>query len=86
MRQFGIDLPRTTEQQVLSGQSIGKNNLRPGDLVFLQNTYRSGVSHVGIFIGNNQMIHASSSKGITISNLSGSYYQEHYHSAKRVVH
>ena len=85
LKQCNITIPRTTEQQVLTGKYIAKKQLQPGDLVFLQNTYRSGVSHVGIYIGNDQMIHASSSKGVTISQLSSSYYLEHYHSARQLI-
>lgn len=84
-KQCNISIPRTTEQQALTGKYITKKQLQPGDLVFLQNTYRSGISHVGIYIGNDQMIHASSSKGVTISHLSGSYYLEHYHSARQLI-
>ena len=85
LQQCGITIPRTTELQVQVGNYISKASLRPGDLVFLQNTYRTGVSHVGIYIGNNQMIHASSSKGVTISNLTSNYYVEHYHSARQLI-
>ena len=85
LKQCGITVPRTTELQVQVGSYISKADLRPGDLVFLQNTYRAGISHVGIYIGNNQMIHASSSKGVTVSNLSSSYYLEHYHSARQLI-
>lgn len=85
LQQCGITVPRTTELQVRVGNYISKASLRPGDLVFLQNTYRTGVSHVGIYIGNNQMIHASSSKGVTISNLTSNYYMEHYHSARQLI-
>ena len=85
LKQCGITVPRTTELQAQVGNYIAKSSLRPGDLVFLQNTYRTGISHVGIYIGNNQMIHASSSKGVTVGNLSSSYYIEHYHSARQLV-
>ena len=84
-KQSGIQLPRTTGEQVQIGTYVSKANLQPGDLIFLQNTYRQGVSHVGIYIGDGQMIHASSSKGVVISKLSTSYYTEHYHSARRVL-
>lgn len=83
--QSGITLPRTTESQVTVGTYISKSDLQPGDLVFLQNTYRTGVSHVGIYIGDGKMIHSSSSKGVTTSSLSSSYYVQHYHSARRVL-
>ena len=85
LKQCGIAVPRTTELQAQVGSYIKKADLRPGDLVFLQNTYRAGISHVGIYIGNDQMIHASSSKGVTVSNLSSSYYLEHYHSARQLI-
>lgn len=85
LKQFGITVPRTTELQAQVGSYITKSDLRPGDLVFLQNTYREGISHVGIYIGNDQMIHASSSKGVTISSLSSSYYLKHYHSARQLI-
>lgn len=85
LKQSGIHLPRTTELQVQQGTYIDKNQLQKGDLVFLKDTYRSGVSHVGIYIGEGKMIHASSSKGVTISDLSTSYYVKHYHSARRII-
>ena len=81
----GITLPRTTTEQYKVGTYVAKSNLQPGDLVFLQNTYRTGISHVGIYIGNGNMIHASSSKGVVTSSLSVSYYTEHYYGARRVI-
>ena len=84
-RQSGITLPRTTTEQYKVGTYVSKANLQPGDLVFLQNTYREGISLVGIYIGEGKMIHASSSKGIVISDLSSSYYTQHYYGARRVI-
>lgn len=85
LAQSGIKLPRNTADQYKIGTYVSKTNLRPGDLVFLANTYRSGISHVGIYIGDGNFIHASSSKGVTISSLSGSYYQQHYYGSKRIL-
>ena len=85
MKAAGISIPRTTTEQYKVGTYVAKSALQPGDLVFLQNTYRSGISHVGIYIGDGKMIHASSSKGVTTSDLSTSYYTRHYYGARRVV-
>ena len=84
-KQSGISLPRTTTEQYKIGTYVSKSNLQPGDLVFLQNTYREGISHVGIYIGSGKMIHASSSKGVVTSDLSTSYYTQHYYGARRVL-
>jgi cell wall-associated NlpC family hydrolase len=85
MNQNGISLPRTTTEQYKVGTFVSKSDLQPGDLVFLQNTYRAGISHVGIYIGDGKMIHASSSKGVVTSDLSTSYYTKHYYGARRVI-
>lgn len=56
---------------------------KPGDLVFFENTYKSGISHVGIYIGDNQFIHADEKYGVKISNLSSTYYTQHLDGFKR---
>ena len=85
MKAVGISIPRTTTEQYKVGKHVAKSALQPGDLVFLQNTYRAGISHVGIYIGGGKMIHASSSKGVVTSDLSASYYVQHYYGARRIV-
>ena len=83
----GYCLQRTVSQQLQSGIIIPKEDLQCGDLVFFKYTTSVGslYSHVGIYIGNNQIIHASSSRGITINDLSEPYYVDHYLCARRVV-
>lgn len=80
---FGVSLPHYTGSQWDMGQSVSRGNLEAGDLVFF-NTYGS-LSHVGIYVGGGDFIHApSSGKTVTISSLSESYYASRYAGAKRV--
>lgn len=81
----GITLPRTSKEQWNVGTAVSRANLKPGDLVFFANTYTTGISHLGIYVGNNQFIHASSSKGVIISSLDNTYWAPRYYGAKRVV-
>jgi cell wall-associated NlpC family hydrolase len=80
--ELGVKLPRTSRQQYNFARKVGKSNLRVGDLVFFG---RSRVNHVGIYIGNNMMIHASSSRGVVKQNLNDSYYARNYAGSGRVL-
>jgi len=84
-KQLGISLPRTSAGQYGVGTAVSKANLQVGDLVFF-NTSGRGVSHVGIYIGNNNFIHSSSSKGVSVASIYDPYYWgKRYIGAKRVA-
>ena len=84
----GIVLPRTSSAQSKYGTSVSWSNLRAGDLMFFDtNGANNGqVSHVGLYIGNGQMIHASSSqRKIVITSVNTSYYKNAFVNARRVL-
>ncbi len=75
-------LPRTAQEQSRMGQKVSQRELKVGDLVFFK--MEPNVHHVGVYIGNDSFIHASSSQGVTMSHLSNQYWQAHYLTARRV--
>ncbi|OOF58537.1 NlpC/P60 family protein [Rodentibacter myodis] len=77
---YGIELPRSTAEQRHLGHKISKSELQKGDLVFFR-----GNNHVGVYIGNNQFMHASSSQGVTISSLDESYWARTYTQSRRIM-
>jgi len=81
----GMKLPRTTGQMIESGsQHVGRGELKPGDAVFFNRNGRGDVSHVGLYIGNNQFIHApSSGERIRMDSLTNSYWERSYTTARR---
>lgn len=83
---FGIKLPRSSREQHKYCKSIDRESLCKGDLLFFSSSKNSNtISHVGLYIGNNEMIHASTSRGVIVSNLSDKYYVRTYRSAGRVI-
>lgn len=83
-RKLGIELPRSSRDQFKIGKKVAKADLRPGDLVFF-NTSGRGVSHVGIYIGDNNFAHSSTSKGVIITSMDSGYYAKRYLGARRVM-
>lgn len=82
----GYPLSRLMSKQVKTGIAVDKEDLLPGDVVFFQNTYESGMSHVGIYVGDGMFIHAPSSGDVVkYSDLNSTYYTNHYMCARRVT-
>ncbi len=82
----GVKLPRSSREQQAYCKQIKKSDLMVGDLVFFATgSNKRTVSHVGLYIGKGEMIHASASKGVIISSLEDSYYTRNYHSSGRVA-
>ena len=77
-------LPRTAAAQFHAGEQASRRRLKFGDLVFFR-TERSKISHVGVYIDHNEFIHASTSRGVIISNLNEKYWAERFAGARRVL-
>ena len=80
----GMMLPRTADEQFKLGRNAKTAELEAGDLVFFE-TYEKGASHCGIYLGGGKFIHASTSKGVRIDELSGDYWNTHYYGGKHIV-
>ena len=83
MAVYGISLPRVSRDQYRISRKISTTELQEGDLVFF-NTRGSGVSHVGVYLGNNKFIHASVSKGVMVNGLFEPYYLQRFIGAGRI--
>ncbi len=85
MRSEGISLPRTARDQFSVGKRISRADLQPGDVVFFAGTYRSGISHVGMYVGNGLFVHAASSRrGVVVDPLDLPYYNAKFAGARRM--
>ncbi len=79
----GVDLPRVSRNMFKLGYVVSVSEALPGDLVFFKDV--GTINHVGIYLGNGKMIHASSSKGVVIQSLDDNYYQRRYAGIKNVL-
>lgn len=87
-KEAGLELPRSTRELInLDAPVVKRNELEPGDVVFFNNRGRGRVSHAGIYIGDDQFIHASSSRsgGVRVDSLDDTYWRASYMEAKRVL-
>lgn len=88
---FGINIGHGSANQAVAGRYVKQSQIQAGDLIIMKNTYRTGISHVGIAISKTQMIHQggpNGKRGPTVASIaSGSHFggSKHYHSARRVT-
>ncbi|MDY6815614.1 MAG: NlpC/P60 family protein [Pseudomonadota bacterium] len=78
---LGQQLPRTTAQMLRHGREVPPDQVRPGDLVFFRIDGKE--QHAGIYMGKNRFIHASTSSGVTLSELDGYYWADRFTEARR---
>jgi murein DD-endopeptidase / murein LD-carboxypeptidase len=77
------EIPRSSEDQYMKAQHIKQKHLQEGDLVFFRIENKKKASHVGLYLGNNKFIHASTSRGVRIDDLTDDYYKKHFVSGGR---
>lgn len=87
LKNFGISVNRSSASMVNNGVAVAKSDLQAGDLVFFNSGGNSGISHVGIYMGDGNYIHSTdgAAYGVTITSLSSSYSASTYVTARRVV-
>ena len=83
-KQHGFNIPRLADEQYKLGKAAKTSQLEPGDLVFFS-TYEPGASHCGIYVGNGNFMHASSSKGIRIDALSNDYWRPRFIGGRKII-
>jgi cell wall-associated NlpC family hydrolase len=79
---YGLQLPAVAREQYRISRKISTTELKEGDLVFFNTT--GGVSHVGVYLGNNKFIHATVTRGVMVNDLYETYYAKRYIGAGRI--
>jgi cell wall-associated NlpC family hydrolase len=81
-RYWGVTLPRRSQDMVKLGEAVSREALQAGDLVF----FKTGVTlrHVGVFLGNNEFVHVSSRRGVTVSRIDDVYWGPRWWTARRL--
>jgi cell wall-associated NlpC family hydrolase len=83
---FGHPIDRQLPGQRAAGRPVRREELRPGDVIFFENTYAAGLSHNGIYLGDGRFIHAADeSTGVVLTMLSAAYWDQRYAGAVRIV-
>ncbi|MDO6564594.1 NlpC/P60 family protein [Amphritea sp. 1_MG-2023] len=82
-QQLGIAIPRTTQQQAVVGRRVTTEAWLPGDLLFYRSRFK--VRHVGIYIGQGEFLHASTSRGVMISRIDNPYWRASFWQARRLI-
>ena len=84
--QFGVSMPHNEAGQMASGERVSADDLQPGDVLIFANTYRAGLSHTGIYVGDGQFVHAADERhGVTVSALWDSYWGPRLVGATRAI-
>ena len=84
-KSVSVELPRTAREQFNTGEKVSKDELKFGDLVFFNTRKTNNPGHVGIYLGDNQFVHASKTYGVTVSSLDANYYKKRYAGARRMM-
>jgi cell wall-associated NlpC family hydrolase len=81
----GVVLPRTALTQFGQGCAVALEELEPGDLVFFRNTYKAGISHVGIYLGEHRFIHAASRRrSVVVDSMDAPYFSSRFAGGRRL--
>jgi cell wall-associated NlpC family hydrolase len=84
LRHAGLILPHSASAQSRLGQKITRDQLQPGDLLFFR-TYRRGISHVGLYVGDNKFVHAANTRSrVRVDSMNEAYYDHRYVTARRI--